>query len=106
MLFMALVVLNVLSAFQALGTLMAVGLMMLPAVAARHWARGVGGMVYASVGIAALASLAGLLLSFHLDVPTGPAVVLSAGLAWAVSVLAGPVDGVLARVVRRRHLAG
>ncbi len=106
LLFMALVVLNVLAAFQALGTMMAVGLMMLPAVAARHWARGVGGMVYAAVGIAMLASAAGILLSYHLDVPTGPAVVLSAGFVWIGSVLAGPVDGVLARMMRRRHLAG
>jgi zinc/manganese transport system permease protein len=106
LLFQALVVLNVLSAFQALGTLMAVGLMMLPAVAARHWAREVSGMAYAAVGIAFAASLAGLVGSYHLDVPTGPAIVLVAGGAWAVSVLAGPVDGLLARLLRRGHLAG
>jgi zinc/manganese transport system permease protein len=106
LLFMGLVVLNVLAAFQALGTMMAVGLMMLPAVASRHWARGVGGMAYAAVLIAILASLAGLLLSYHLDVPTGPAVVLAAGAAWVVSVLAGPVDGVLSRLMRHRHLTG
>nr|WP_135466353.1 metal ABC transporter permease [Crenalkalicoccus roseus] len=104
--FMALLVLNLLAAFQALGTLMAVGLMMLPAIAARHWARQVGGMVYAAVAIAATASVAGLLLSYHADMPTGPAVVLSAGLAWAGSVLAGPVDGLLPRLLRRRHLTG
>ncbi|GGC67582.1 ABC transporter permease [Siccirubricoccus deserti] len=103
--FLGLVVLNLLAAFQALGTLMAVGLMMLPAIAARHWARQVGGMVYASVGIAMLAAVAGLLLSFHADVPAGPAVVLAAGAAWAVSMVAGPVDGLLARL-RRRHLEG
>ena len=104
--FLALVVLNLIAAFQALGTLMAVGLMMLPAIAARHWARQVGGMAYAAVAIAAAASFGGLLLSFHADVPAGPAVVLCAGLGWLASVVAGPVDGLLARVVRRRHLAG
>ncbi|MBR0653139.1 metal ABC transporter permease [Roseomonas terrae] len=104
--FQALVVLNVISAFQALGTLMAVGLMMLPAIAARHWARQVSGMAYAAVGIAVASSVAGLVLSYHADVPTGPAIVLIAGGAWAVSVLAGPVDGLLSRLLRRRHLAG
>jgi zinc/manganese transport system permease protein len=104
--FQALVVLNVLSAFQALGTLMAVGLMMLPAIASRHWAREVSGMAYAAVGIALASSVVGILVSYHLDVPTGPAIVLVAGGAWAVSVLAGPVDGLLARVLRRGHLAG
>jgi zinc/manganese transport system permease protein len=63
-------------------------------------------MAYAAVLIAILASLAGLLVSYHLDVPTGPAVVLAAGAAWMVSVLAGPVDGVLARLMRHRHLTG
>lgn len=106
MVFQALVVLNVLSAFQALGTLMAVGLMMLPAIAARHWARQVSGMAYAAVGIALAASVAGILASYHLDVPTGPAIVLMAGAAWAVSVLTGPVDGLLPRLLRRGHLAG
>ena len=101
LLFLGLVVLNVLAAFQALGTLMAVGLMMLPAVAARHWSREVGGIVRAAVAIALLASVAGLLGSFHLDVPSGPAVVLAAGAAWAGSVVAGPVDGLVERVVRR-----
>ena len=105
MVFLGLVVLNLIAAFQALGTLMAVGLMMLPAIAARHWARGVGGIAYAAVGLAVLASIAGLLLSFHADVPAGPAVVLAAGAAWAASVVAGPVDGLLARWWRRRHLA-
>jgi zinc/manganese transport system permease protein len=104
--FLALVALNVLAAFQALGTLMAVGLMMLPAVAARHWAREVAGMTYAAVGIAAVCSALGLLLSYHADLPSGPVIVLTAGLAWAISVLLGPADGLLPRLVRRPHLAG
>jgi len=106
MLFLGLVVLNVLAAFQAMGTLMAVGLMMLPAVAARHWARELGRMVVASVVVAILAALFGLLASYHLDLPSGPAIVLTAGLLWAASVVLGPVDGLLARYWRRPHLAG
>ncbi len=106
MLFLGLVVLNVLAAFQAMGTLMAVGLMMLPAVAARHWARELGRMVVASVVVAILAALFGLLASYHLDLPSGPAIVLTAGLLWAASVVLGPVDGLLARYRRRPHLAG
>ena len=106
MLFLGLLVLNLLAAFQALGTLMGVGLMMLPAIAARHWAREVGLIAYAATGIAAVASVLGLLVSFHHDLPSGPAIVLVAGIAWALSVLLGPVDGLLPRLVRRRHLAG
>ncbi len=106
MAFLGLVVLNVLAAFQAMGTLMAVGLMMLPAVASRHWSRELSGLVYAAVVIAMLSAVAGLLASYHLDLPSGPAIVLTAGTFWAASVVAGPVDGLLVRWLRRPHLAG
>ncbi|MGG5890297.1 metal ABC transporter permease [Falsiroseomonas sp. HC035] len=105
-LFLVLVVLNVLAAFQAMGTLMAVGLMMLPAVASRHWARELSGLAYASVGLAVLSAVFGLLASYHLDLPSGPAIVLTAGVLWVVSVVAGPVDGLLVRWLARPHLAG
>lgn len=102
--FLALVVLNLVAACQAVGTLMAVGLMMLPALAAQFWAAELGGIVRASVVVAALSVVAGLLGSFHLDVPSGPAIVLVAAAAWVVSMLAGPVGSLAAR--RRAHLAG
>lgn len=95
--FLALVVLCVVSGFVALGTLMSVGLMMLPAVAARHWSAGLGGQVRASVAIAGLASFAGLILSFYSDVPAGPAIVLTAGALWMASVAAGPRDSLFRR---------
>jgi zinc/manganese transport system permease protein len=106
LLFLALVVLNLLAAFQAVGTLMGVGLMMLPAVASRHWSREVGGMVRAAVLVALVSSGVGLLVSFHWDVPSGPAIVLCAGVLWLASVLFGPVEGLLWRLVRLRHLGG
>jgi zinc/manganese transport system permease protein len=106
LLFLALVVLNVVAAIVALGTLMAVGLLMLPAIAARHWATEVSAMARVAVGIAAASSGLGLLLSFHLDLPSGPAIVLVAGAAWAGSVTLGPVDSLRARLWRGRHLAG
>ena len=39
----ALVVLNLVGGFHALGTLLAVGMMMLPAIAARFWTRDIDG---------------------------------------------------------------
>ena len=104
--FLVLLVANLVAAFLALGTLMAVGLMMLPAAAARSWARGVAGMIGAATAIAALAAYGGLVLSFATDAPAGPAIVLAAGGAYAVSVLFGPVGGLLVRALPRRHLQG
>ena len=45
LLFLVLVVLNLVAGFQALGTLMAVGIMLLPAVTARFWAEDVSGLI-------------------------------------------------------------
>jgi zinc/manganese transport system permease protein len=99
--FLALVVLCVVSGFVALGTLMSVGLMMLPAVAARHFAATLAGQVRAAVALALAASVLGLLLSYHADVPAGPAIVLSAGGLWVMGLLAGPRESLL-----RRHAIG
>lgn len=88
--FMALVVLCVVGGFAAMGTLMSVGLMMLPAVAARHWAAELAGQVRAAVGLALLASWLGLVLSFDADIPAGPAIVLVAGALWLASLAIGP----------------
>ena len=89
-LFLALVVLNLVAGFHALGTLMAVGMMILPATAARFWARGIGGMIAVAVAFALLATLVGLLISFHVDVPSGPAIILTAGALSLLSMLLGP----------------
>ena len=88
--FLALVVVCVVSGFEALGTLMSVGLMMLPAIAARHWSGSLAGQVAAAVGLALAASVLGLLISFNVDIPAGPAIVLTAGAFWAVSLGFGP----------------
>ena len=77
--FLVLVVLNLVSGFQALGTLMAVGIMLLPAVTARFWADDVSGLILVAILVAFAASLTGLLLSYYANVPTGPAIILLAG---------------------------
>jgi zinc/manganese transport system permease protein len=103
-LFLALVVFNLVAGFQALGTLMAVGLMMLPAAAARFWVRELWSLSAASSVLALGSGFLGLLLSYHLDLPSGPAIVLVAGLGYLVSVALGPRDSLRALYVRRAHL--
>src|SRR5271170_6844039 len=102
--FLALVVMNLVGGFQALGTLLAVGVMILPAVIARFWARDITGMIAVAMASAVVSSYAGLLLSFHANLPSGPAIVLAAGALYAISVVAGPVGGLIWAVLPRRHL--
>jgi zinc/manganese transport system permease protein len=104
MAFLVLVAVNLVAAIQALGTLMAVGLMILPAAAARFWAGSVGAMVLLGSLLALAAGLGGLLASYHFDLPPGPTIVLGAGLAYLLSVAFGPVGGLVPRLFPGRHL--
>jgi zinc/manganese transport system permease protein len=95
--FLALVVLNLVAGFQALGTLMVVGLMMLPAAAASFWAATLAGQIVVALLVGAAASATGLLASFHGHVAASPAIVLSAGLLYVASLIVGPHGGLLRR---------
>ncbi|MEN9463491.1 MAG: hypothetical protein RLZZ355_1421 [Pseudomonadota bacterium] len=88
--FLMLVVLNLVAGFQTLGTLMAVGLMMLPAVGARLWHDTLGAQLLNASAQAALAGVAGLLLSYHFDTPSGPTIIACAGALYACALLLAP----------------
>ncbi|AYC20528.1 Manganese transport system membrane protein MntB [Dickeya dianthicola] len=94
-LFLSLVVLNLVAGFQLLGTLMAVGMMMLPAACARFWTQRLPVMLLTAVGIGACASLVGLTWSYYADLPAGPAVILTTTLLFCFSVLFGSNGGML-----------
>ena len=107
MLLLVLLVANLVSAFQALGTLMAVGLMMLPAAAARFWVASLPAMAALAVALGASSGVAGLLVSYHAELPSGPCIVLACGLAYIVSVLFGRRDGIVTRrFLSTSHLTG
>ena len=102
--FLALVVINLVNGFHALGTLLAVGLMILPAGMARFWARDVTLMVAVATLGALLSGYLGLITSFETGIPAGPAVILVAALLYAASVLFGSAGGLLWRLFPGRHL--
>src|SRR3954453_16196638 len=102
--FLALVVINLVNGFQALGTLLAVGLMILPAGIARFWSRDLTVMICIAVVAAAVSGYAGLVLSFQTRVPSGPAIILVASALYTVSVMFGRVGGVVRQLFPGRHL--
>jgi zinc/manganese transport system permease protein len=102
--FLTLVVVNLVSGFHALGTLLAVGIMMLPAATGRFWARDITAMIAVAVACGVVSGYAGLLLSFHSGVPSGPAIILVAGAIYVVSLLFGQVGGLVRQALPRRHL--
>lgn len=104
--FLVLVVLNLVAGFRALGTLMAVGMMMLPAVSARFWARQVWSTALAAVVIAMLSGYAGLLLSYHGNLPSGPSIILTAGFCCLFSFACGAHGSIYRRYRTAQHLTG
>ena len=101
--FLGLVVVNLVAGFQALGTLLAVGLMVLPAAAARFWAGRAVTIVVLAVAFGAISSVAGLLLSYHFELPSGPSIILAAGALYVLSLVAAPRGALRSRLPHHRH---
>jgi zinc/manganese transport system permease protein len=104
--FLALVVLNLVGAFQAIGTLLAVGMMMLPAASARLITADMTAMIGMAAAQGMLAGYAGLVISFHAGLPSGPLIILVAGSFYLLALMFGPAGGLLRRVKPARHLEG
>ena len=102
--FLALLVLNLVAGFQALGTLMSVGLMMLPALAARLWTQKLDAAIALAALIGIACAYAGLVASYALSLPSGPSIVLAAGCVYFVSMVFGRAGGALRGRPKRRHL--
>jgi zinc/manganese transport system permease protein len=102
--FLALLVLNLIDAFHALGTLLGVGIIIIPAGIARFWSRDISMMIALAIASALLSGWAGLLFAFHEDIPAGPAVTLAAGVLYIGSVLFGRIGGLVWQAFPGRHL--
>ncbi len=86
--FITLVVLNLVASFQAFGTLLAIGPMLLPAAAARCWTHKVWPRIALATVMGMAAALAGLLISYYANLPSGPAIVMGLGMIYGISLLA------------------
>jgi zinc/manganese transport system permease protein len=104
LIFLGLVVLNLVGGFNALGTLLSVGMMVLPAAAARFWSADITLMTVLATTIGIVSGAVGLLLSFHLELPAGPAIILVAGAAYLTSLALGQEGGLIRLLRPGRHL--
>ncbi|MGL4635235.1 MAG: metal ABC transporter permease [Beijerinckiaceae bacterium] len=105
LIFLALVVLNLVGGFNALGTLLAVGMMMLPAASSRFWSADITAMIAISCLIGMISSYSGLIISYHFNLAAGPAIILSAGFIYVFSLLLGREAGLLWKLLPSRHFS-
>jgi len=105
--FLILVVLNLVSGFHAMGTLMSVGIMVLPATIARFWVKRLEPMIVLAIVIAFVACLSGLLSSYHYSIPTSPMIIVLLGFVYFVSVFFGVNNGIATRFLmkKQKHLS-
>lgn len=106
LLLMMLVALNLVAGFRAFGALMTVGQMMIPAAAARFWARSYVSQAGLAVALSATASIAGLLVAHGFGLEPGAMMVLAAAAVFAGSALAGTHKGLIRNWPGARHLEG
>jgi zinc/manganese transport system permease protein len=104
-LFLLLVVLNLVASFQALGTLMAVGLMMLPAAIAQLWSRSLPSMMAIAAATATASGYVGLVTSYQFELASGPTIIITASAIYVFSILFAP-SGVVRRFVPSPHFKG
>jgi len=103
--FLVLLVFNLVAAFQALGTMMSLGLMILPAISARFWSKNIDATLGLSILFAFGAAYLGLLLSYHLGLPSGPSIVLTGGVIYILSIFFGRHGSIIVRFLPRKHYA-
>jgi manganese/zinc/iron transport system permease protein len=93
----------VVAAFQAVGAILVIALLILPGATGYLCANRLPAILMLAALHALLASVLGVLMALWLALNTGAAVVLAGGGLFVLAWLFGPVDGVLARAWRRRR---
>jgi zinc/manganese transport system permease protein len=86
--FLLIVILNLVASFQAFGTLLAIGPMLLPAAAALCWTQRIWTTIALGVAIGMVADYAGLLMSYYANLPSGPTIVLAGCAMYGLSMTA------------------
>lgn len=87
----AMAIANIVAGMRAVGLVLSVALLVIPAAAARPWCRTMGGMMVVAALLGAAGAVAGTLASAAVaDAPTGPFIVLSCGGLLAASLAIAP----------------
>ncbi len=102
---MGLVVIVTIIGLQAVGLVLMIALLVIPAAAARFWTQSLNQMTLISAGIGAFGGLVGSGMSAVFpNLPSGAMIVLICSSLFFASMLFGTARGVLVRAMRRREL--
>ncbi len=103
-LLIGLMVIAMISSLQAVGVVLSLGLLILPAATIYLLSDSFSTMVWGGAALGAGGAVTGLFLSYYADQPSGPSIVLVLGIVFVLAYLFSPRYGVLTRLFRKRHL--
>ncbi len=92
-----LVAITTVASLKAVGIVLVLALLVTPAAAGNLLARRLPAIIATSVAVALLSTISGLYLSFYLDLPTGPSIVMVATGLFALALVFSPNSGVIKR---------
>jgi len=83
------------ASLKAVGIVLVLALLVTPAATATLLARRLPGIITFSIVVGLISTVAGLYLSFHADLPTGPSIVVVATALFLAALLFSPSKGVV-----------
>ena len=98
-----LTVLSLVASLQAVGVLLSLGLLILPAATAYLLTDSFSRMLWGGAFLGLFSAMGGLLISFHANISSGPCIVLLLALFFSAAFLFAPRHGILQGLLRRRH---
>src|SRR6266478_3299457 len=101
---MGLLVLSMISSLQAVGVILALGMLIAPAATIYLLSDSFTSMFWVGGILGCVGSCTGLLISFWLSFPSGPCIVLVLGLIFLLAYVFSPKYGVATKLLRPRHL--
>lgn len=93
--FMILVVLNLIASFQAIGTLMGIGIMVIPSISLRFWTNNLFKIIIFSVITAILSSYVALIISFNVNISCSPLIIIILSSFFLLSFIIGKRNGII-----------
>jgi len=101
-----LMVLTITAGIQAVGVVLMASMLIIPAAAARYWTDSLRVMLLIAAGVGAMSGVTGSFISYTAPaMPTGPWMVVSAALIFALSFLLAPGKGEIARHFQKVRLS-
>ena len=101
--FMILVVLNLIASFQAIGTLMGIGIMVIPSISLRFWTNNLFKIIIFSVITALLSSYVALIISFNINISCSPLIIIILSSFFLLSFIIGKRNGIIWNYIKTKH---